>query len=208
MRTISRLTAIMIMMSSCIAVSQETASKVASEGKFFKDNALGISFSEIGKVEKIGNTGYKILLGSSDMRYGNTPVARIFVSNEPFVDLPGSYGGRLYINSPAAGRILKDRVFVDTTETDSLKFTREYWTVYAGMGAWETVINCYCTQSGRYYILSLVHDVSAGKPGEYVGGKQITSQEVKARLLKSLRDTTDSAVQQFNQLVTSFRIDR
>ncbi len=208
MRTINRLTAIMIIMSSCVAVSQETVPKAASEVKLFKDNALGISFPEIGKVEKIVGAGYRMVLGSSDKISGNSPVARIFVSNEPFVDLPGSYGGRLYINSPAAGRLLKERVFVDTVRIDSIGFTREYWTVYAGMGAWETVINCYSLQSGKYYIVSFSHDVSGVKPGEFVDGKQITAQEVKARLLKSLRDSTNTAVQQFNQLVTSFRIDR
>ncbi|MCL4511681.1 MAG: hypothetical protein M1470_11490 [Bacteroidetes bacterium] len=199
---------IFILAISCITYSQEAESYKSSQSKVIKDDVLGISFPEIGKVEKVDSSSYRMILNTTNEGSRVSPVARISVSSRLFVDLPGSYGGRLYLDSPRARRLLKNNVYIDTIESGPVKFTRQYWTVYAGMGTWECVVNCYARESSNYYIISLSKNVTAGKPGEHVDGKQLTAGQIKARLLSSLRDTSNVMVQQFNKLVTSFQINR
>ncbi len=199
---------ILFLVISCTAYSQESQSYKSDRSKIIKDNVLGISFPEIGKAEKVDSTGYRMVLPATDETSHASPVVTVSVSNRLFVDLPGSYGGRLYLDRYGARRLRRDIAYTDTTESGSVKFVRQYWTVYAGMGMWECVINCYSDESGRYYILSLSSDVTAGKPGEHVGGIRLTSRRLKSRLLSSLRDTSNVALQQFNKLVTSFQIER
>jgi hypothetical protein len=200
--------AIILLASSLLTSAQEIKTENASQTNTFRDNTLGISFSKVGKVEKVDSSSYRIILNAASDGSQNYPVAEVATSNELFVDLPGSYGGRLYLGSTEQQGLLKDRIYVDTTESDSVKFTREYWTVYAGMGGWDCVINCYARRAEKYYIISLVNDVMAGKPGEYVNGRKLTAKEVKATLLRTMQDTTNTMVQKFNALVTSFKIDR
>lgn len=199
---------IILLVLSSLVKSQEIRQKTPSENKPVEDSILGISFSRIGKVEKVDSSDYRIFLNTTKDGSTRSAIARVSVSPRLFVDLPGTYGGRLYLDSPSARRLLKDRVHVDTVKSDSMEFTREYWTVYAGMGAWECVINCYTQEAGRYYILSFSDDKLAGKPGQYAGGKRLTAQKLKARLLRSLQNTTNAGVQQFNELIKSFRINK
>jgi hypothetical protein len=138
--------------------------------------------------------------------HGVSAVAEVSVSDRLFVDLPGSYGGRLYLDSPPAGRILPSRVMVDSVVTAGCKFRREYWAVYAGMGMWEGVINCYARVGGRYYIVSLIQATPLGKPGEQVDGKPLGAEELKTRLLSSLRDSTGVLVGRFADLLSSVQI--
>ena len=171
-----------------------------------QDNALGISFAKVGTVEHLDNSTYKINLLSSDTSPALSAIAEVSVSDRLFIDLPGSYGGRVYLNSPSAAQLFQNRVMVDSVNTGKQKFRREYWAVYAGMGMWDCIINCYVQEKGKYYIVSLVQNKPIGKPGEVVDGNPSTSEELKLKVVASLQDTTDSTVKDFNKMLSSFQI--
>jgi hypothetical protein len=170
------------------------------------DEALGIAFRPIGAVQKTDSITYSMSELSSALPPGGSATAEVSVSNRPFVDLPGSYGGRLFLDMPPASRILRSRVFVDTVLTAGYAFRREYWTVYAGMGMWEGVINCYAYTGGRYCIVSLIQEIPMGKPGEHVEGSPLTGEGLNARLLSFLRDSTGDLVSRFDGLLSSVQI--
>jgi hypothetical protein len=170
------------------------------------DNALGISFAKVGEVKKVDSSTYTIALQSPETSSARSALAEVAVSDRLFVDLPGSYGGKLYLDKLPGHRLLEDRVFSDTLNTGQVNFRREYWTVYAGMGMWEGVINCYARQGGEYYIVSLKRDMPLGKPGEVIDGSPLSSAQLKTRLLSALRDTSDATVKAFNKLLTSVEI--
>ncbi len=164
-----------------------------------KDKSLGISFIKEGKVTQSGSTTYNIVLSSS-------ATAHVSAVNKLFVDLPGSYGGRVYLDSPVGEKIMHNRILVDSINTGQQKLKREYWAVYGGMGMWDCVINCYAYVNGKYYIVSMVQDKMMGKPGEIINGKQISSKELRMKILSSLQDTTNTVVKKFNGLLASFQI--
>lgn len=166
----------------------------------------GVSFQKVGQIAASDSSSYSLILGNASPESGTKPVAHISVASQLYVDLPGSYGGKLYYESPDMKNLTASRVQSDSFDNGSVKFTREYWVVYAGMGAWEEVINCYTQQNGRYYIVSFSQDVMLGKPGMEVEGKQITRKEIRAKAIASLTDTTNLALKQFNELLTSIRI--
>jgi len=171
-----------------------------------QDAALGIAFAGAGAVEKADSATYRIALGSSENSPAYAALAQVSATNRVFVDLPGSYGGRLHLDTPSASRLIHDRIFVDSVNTGRQKFRREYWTVYGGMGMWEGVINCYTQEGGRYYVVSLVQDRPLGKPGEEVDGMPLTAQDLKGKFLTSLRDTTNVVVKEFTALLMSVQI--
>jgi hypothetical protein len=169
----------------------------AQHKQHIADPALGVAFDSPGPVEKAGDS-YRIVLPSS-----NSPnTVKVSVSDRLFVDLPGSYGGRLMTDKPSSR--LNDRVMIDSTGG----FRREYWVVYAGMGMWEGVINCYRQEGGRYYIVSLARTAQLGKPGEEVEGRPLDGNELRSRFFTSLRDTTDADVREFNTLLSSVEVIR
>jgi len=171
-----------------------------------QDAALGFAFTGVGTVEKGDSSTYRITLGSSENSPAHTALAQVSASNRVFVDLPGSYGGKLYFDTPSASRLIHDRVLVDSVNTGRQKFRREYWTVYGGMGMWEGVINCYMQAGGQYYVVSLVQDRFLGKPGEEVDGVPLSAQDLKVKFLTSLRDTTNVVVKEFTALLMSVQI--
>jgi hypothetical protein len=171
-----------------------------------QNKVLGISFSEVGKVSQVDNSTYNINLSSSDNLSNPSATAQISVVNRLYVDLPGSYGGRLYLDSPAAAKLIKNKLLVDSVDNGQQIFKRQYWAVYGGMGMWDCVINCYTYANGKYYIVSLVQDKMMGKPGEIVNGKPVSSNVLKLKVLSSLRDTTNPIVNKFDNLVSSFQI--
>jgi hypothetical protein len=172
------------------------------------DKVLGISFAKISTVKKIDSSTYSITLLSPENSSARTAFAQISQADRLFVDLPGSYGGRLYYNDPGMKDLATSRLKSDSLDSGTIKFTRDYWAVYAGMGAWEEVINCYTQQNGHYYIVSLIQNRMLGKPGMEIEGKQITREKLQAKVIASLTDTTDAVVKQFNELITSFRIEK
>ncbi len=170
------------------------------------DDALGIAFAKIGTVEQSDSASYRITLRSSENSSARSGLAQISATDRLFVDLPGSYGGRLFLDTPSASLLLHDRIFIDSVNTGQQIFRREYWTVYAGMGMWEGVINCSTQQGGRYYIVSLLVQEPIGKPGEEVSGAPLKAGDLSRRLLNSLQDTTDVIVNEFTTLLTSVQI--
>lgn len=172
-----------------------------------QDKNLGISFAKVGNVVKQDSITYRITLTSSSSYPPQTAIALVTTSNRLFVDLPGSYGGRLYFNSPAGTKFLRNRILADSVNNGHQIFHREYWAVYAGMGMWDCVINNYFQNNGKYYIVSLVQDKQLGKPGEISNGKTLTNEGLKLKALASLQDTTNNIVNEYNKLISSFHIE-
>jgi hypothetical protein len=171
-----------------------------------QNNALGISFAKVGEVTQLDSSSYNINLLSSGTYSAGSAFAQVSAASRLFVDLPGSYGGRLYLDSPNAERLLQNRIMKDSFISNQLSFHRDYWAVYAGMGMWDCVINCYMQKSGQYYIISLIQEKQIGKPGEIVNGKPLKAEDLKLKVVFSLQDSTDTAVQKFNKLLSSFQI--
>ena len=171
------------------------------------DQALGISFLKPGQAVRQGNNGYEFSLQSSS---GNIrqAVASILISQKPSVDLSGTYGGRLSLDAPEARRLLENVVKVDTIVLRGLVFRRELWAVYAGMGAWEGVVNCYALRNNQYYNLCLNVGVNAGKPGETEGGEAVSAKALQARVAGVLTDAREPVIQQFNSLLSSFQLNQ
>ena len=176
------------------------------ERTIYKDDALGVAFAELGAVERVDSTTYRITLQSSGASSVRSAQAQVSASDRLFVDLPGSYGGRLYLDEPTASRFMDNRVLVDSVTTGYASFRREYWAVYAGMGMWDCVINCSAQRDGHFYIVSLIQDRPIGKPGEEMEGKPLSGEALKAKVLTSLRDTTDVIVNKFDALLASVQI--
>ncbi len=171
-----------------------------------QDKTLGISFAKVGDVVKQDSSTYRITLTSSSSYSPQTATALVTISNRLFVDLPGSYGGRLYLDSPAGTRFFRNRILTDSVNNGRQIFHRGYWAVYAGMGMWDCVINNYFLNNGKYYIVSLVQEKQLGKPGEVLSGKTVTNEELKLKALSSLQDTTNNIVNEYNKLISSFQI--
>jgi hypothetical protein len=188
--------------------AQAVTAQTKRSANVLENNSRRFRIRYEGTLVEQSDTDYSVRFPSLASKTGGGNGAHIFVSQRPFVDLPGSYGGRLYYDSPEMQGQLQNRVYIDTTGTYPTKFRREYWTVYAGMGAWDCVTNCYAEKEGEYYILSIVREMMSGKPGQQVEGRQLTSEELKASLLKKMQDTTDTVVHQFNSLVDSFRFEK
>ncbi len=171
------------------------------------DRVLGIAFLRIAPLSGNSSRGYTMLLESATgaMRYSTV---RVSVSQGPFVDLSGSYGGRLNLDSPATGHLMDNIVGIDTLFINGLTFRREYWAVYAGMGMWEGVINCYASRREQYYTLSLNSDISAGKPGEIEAGQTLDEGKLRSRVSNALRDPREPIVQKFNALLQSFHVSQ
>lgn len=176
-----------------------TASKQELNDRI-KDNALGISFIKAGETARIDTSTYNIKLPSS-------AAAQVSVSNKLFVDLPGSYGGRLYFDSPNAW-IEQNKVKTDNVNSGGQNYQREYWAVYAGMGMWECVINCYTRINGKYYIVSYIQDRQLGKPGEINEGKQLKAEDLKLQALSYLQNQSNNSISEFYTLLASFQIQK
>ena len=187
-------------------VNGQTVSASAQDNNRVQDNVLGISFAKVGEVTRIDNTTFSIKLPSSDVNQLYNATAMVSVSNKLYVDLPGSYGGRLYLDSPNSTGIIQNIVKVDSIISGQQNYRREYWTVYAGMGMWDCVINCYFQSQGRYYIVSYVQDKQLGKPGEIIDGKEQKSEDLKLQALSFLEDKNNSSINAFYQLLSSFQI--
>jgi len=171
------------------------------------DRSFGISFLEAGQPIASTKNGYTMSLESPTGAVRQATAA-ITVLPRPTVDLPGSFGGILYLDDPNAKSLLADVVRIDTVNINGLQFRREIWAVYAGMGAWEGVINCYAFHNYQYYSLRLQADISAGRPGEFVDGEQTSAETLRSRIADVLSDPRESVVQQFNALVSSFRVSQ
>lgn len=129
------------------------------------------------------------------------------LAEHPSIDLPGSYGGRMLLDSPAAASIAESVVKRDIVTTADRTWRREYRAVYAGMGMWDCVVRCFTESGGQDLSLTLVQSVSAGKPGEEVNGAALRTEDVRASLLDRMQDASSPAVQRLTSLLGSLRID-
>jgi hypothetical protein len=171
------------------------------------DQTLGISFLRIGNATRHDANGYSMSLQNPGGKI-RVATAAILVSSERVVDLSGSYGGKLYLDKPMAKALLTNRVKVDSVSISGLWFRREFWAVYAGMGAWEGVTNCYAFLNGQYYVLSLSAELTLGKPGEIVDGEGTSAELLRGRVVDILSDGREPVVQKFNDLLVSFQVSR
>ncbi len=169
------------------------------------DQTLGISFLKIGQATGQDENGYRMYLQSASGTIRQA-MAQVSVSQRVVVDLSGSYGGKLYLDDPKAKALLKNRMKVDTVNIGGLSFRREFWAVYAGMGAWEGVINCYAIHNRRYYVLSLNANIILGKPGEVVDGGKISAELLRTRLADILNDNREPVIQKFNDFLSAFQV--
>lgn len=204
--TVRRVITMMLVLGVTCAASAQDLRETEVEAGRISDTVLGISFERVGNVTRTDSSTYTIRLQSSKTSAGRSAFAEVSTSDRLFVDLPGSYGGKLYLDESQRAHLSEDRVWVDTVNTGGLMFTREYWAVYAGMGMWEGVINCYVEKSGKYYIVSMIQDGPLGKPGEVVDGEPLTAAQLRQKVLFSLRDTTDQVITTFNKLLASVEI--
>ncbi len=201
-----------LVLAACLAFSidamaqTDSTRSVASRNSMVTDQALGISFLSLGQAARQNENGYRMSLQSAS---GNIrqATAQVSVSQRAVVDLPGSYGGMMYLDEPKAKALLTNRVRIDTVTSGGLQFRREFWAVYAGMGAWEGVINCYAFHNGQYYVLSLNAQLALGKPGELVGRKRASAEVLRTRLANILTDNQEPVVQKFNAFLSAFQVN-
>ena len=170
------------------------------------EQTAGISFLKIGHPLSNTASEYVMALQSSGGSI-RSATAGVSVSEKRFVYLPGSCGARLYLDDADAQPLLKNRVNIDTVRIAGLQFRREFWAVYAGMGQWEGVINCYAFHNNQFYTLSLNAGVSLGKPGEVVDGVKISGELLRSRMADILNNTQEPVIQMFNDLLSSFRVN-
>jgi hypothetical protein len=190
----------------CFVIFQNKSDAQLNGSNRFQDSALGIAFMRVGILEKTDSSTYRMTLQSAKNSSAQTALTQVSVTDRLFVDLPGSYGGRLFLDKQLNSHLLANRVKVDSVNTGQQSFRREYWIVYAGMGMWEGVINCSTQEGGRYYVVSLIQKMSLGKPGEEVDGTQLTAENLRGNYLKSLQDTTNEIVNKFTTLLSSVQI--
>ena len=169
------------------------------------DPALGIAYLQIGPSARHGQHELALSLQSpvGSIRGAVLTVCR---SQKPFVDLSGSFGGRMDTDDPKITSLLENRVRVDTVELAGLRFRREFWAVYAGMGEWEGVITCYAPHDGVYYVLSLHTGVNLGKPGEVVDGTPIGAEPLRRQLANMLFDDREPLVRRFNDFLSTIQL--
>jgi hypothetical protein len=173
-----------------------------------------VTFNSDGEMTMIDRSIFlKMLVGAMVciVCYQQTSVAQqaqVSTTDRLFVDLPGSYGGRLYYDSPAAAQLMQCRVLVDSVPSNGQNFQRDYWTVYAGMGMWDCVINCYTRDAGGYHVVSLVQQLRLGKPGEVVDGASVTADELRVKALAALRDTSNVRVKEFTKMLDTVQINK
>ena len=185
--------------------NMETTANVPNR---IQNNELGISFIKNGEVKQVDNSTYSIRLTSSESNSSNNAIAHVSVSNRLYVDLPGSYGGRLYLDSQNTKQLIKNRVMTDSIILNQQSYQRDYWIVYAGMGMWDCVINCYAKRDGQYYIVSFIKDKHIGKPGEIIEGQQLKSGDLKLQGLSYLKDEANNSINEYYKLLSSFQIQK
>ena len=185
----------------------DTARSIDSPKSMVTDRTLGISFLKIGSAPRRIEKEYRMSLQNPGAKI-RLATAGVSVSRRPYVDLSGSYGGKLYLDTPKTRSLLRNRISIDTVDVGGLRFRRELWAVYAGMGMWEGVINCYAFSNRQYYVLSLNVDIPMGKPGETVAGERMNTELLRSRLAKMLGDKQVPAIKTFNELLQSFEVSK
>ena len=196
---------VLLLQTGVLAKNSETKSPRL---KVYSNNTYGFRVDYHGTLVRRDSTDFVIDIPAAAGTEGSGSRAHIFVAQQPFVYLPGTYGGPYYFEQNPGRKSASDRVKGDSVNTNGLYFARDYWVVYAGEGQWETVINCYALTGGHYYVVSLEHDFSTPMPGEIINGSRINKNELRGELIDSLRTPTKSYVASFNEILDSFSVTR
>ncbi len=171
------------------------------------DRILGISFLQIGRANGRSRDSYTALIESARGKLRQA-AASVSVTVRPRVDLSGSFGGVVYLDDPRTWSVRDNIVTLDTISVGGVRFRREYWAVYAGMGAWEGVINCTALRNGLFYTLSMNAGMHVGKPGEVSNGRALRPEDLREQVVNVLCDSTEPVVQSFHELLASFQFLR
>ncbi len=192
--------------------TQRTQAQVnqTSKGQFhtFANGTDNFTFNYKGTLVKRGDNEFLIELPEAANKGNGGGRVHVFVSRQPFVYLPGTYGGRYYFDADKQPGVFSDYVHEDSVTVSGLKFARDYWAVYAGQGQWETVDNCYAFHDGQYFTISLTRDFQTGMPGAKINGVFRSKQEMRASIMERMRDTNNVSVKGFNQILRTFSISK
>jgi len=191
-------------------VPQGIPNQSLNKSNSYHNSFYGFKIDYVGELEERSVSEVIVKLPQFEESQTSQSYVSISTDQRPFVDLPGTYGGRFYFNNDSISALLSNRYAIehDTDTVNGLVFTKEYWLVYGGMGNWETIINCYTEHQGRYYVISLVHLFLSGRPGEVMNGKKISKQELIANGLKAAHDNNNKYVNAFNAMLSSFSISK
>ncbi len=188
-------------------VNSQTKEASSRQLSVYTSGAHKFTISYNGTLVRESNDEYVIKQVASDGMINRNEV-HVFVTQRPFVYLPGTYGGRYYYDPSKRPSTSSDFVRADSVTVNGLRFARDYWAVYAGMGQWETVDNCYALENGQYYTISLTQDFKTAMPGEKVNGVATSKSQIRASLIDEMRDSTSANVKSFNQILRSFSITK
>ena len=172
------------------------------------NRAAGFTVQYQGTLIERGQNEFLIKLQQPGSAGNGEGRVHIFVSQQPFVYLPGTYGGRFYFETDKTPNTAADHVRGDSVTVNGIRFARDYWAVYAGMGQWETVDNCYTIHGGRCYTISLTRNFKTVMPGQTVNGTRTTKEQLRSSLIGKMRDTSNVNVKSFNELLKSFSITK
>jgi hypothetical protein len=198
--------AFVILLIQSIVVGQEVSKQRSKQIGTYYSSLYGFRINYSGKLVERSTGEVLVMLTHLDNGRAKQSYVIVSVSQRPFVDLPGTYGGRYYFSPDSNSEFMSNRYAVEQVTVNKRIFTREYWVVYAGAGSWDTVINCYTKIGQKYYIISLVHEFVSGIPGSVINGRKVSKQEIVDKALKAMHDTNNNFVKAFNSIVSSFSI--
>jgi len=182
-----------------IAIYPGLAEPLVSNWKTYESIPLGFKIQYVGEIVKCNYALICIRL----------PIEGAWVSitveSQPAVFLPGTYGGwypyseTLKLlgdgeNLISSGLALRRRVVYGTTP-----FVQDYWIIYGGTGAWDTVINCFTIINQIHYIISLNYPFVSGSPESLMDKENI----IKNTLIQ-MTATDNPVIKIFEIILSSF----
>jgi len=187
---------------------QSTLVESADQLKLYTDSEYRFSLGYPGDLVPCVDARVCIRFPSRESAAKKGTIVRIFVDKQPLVFLSGTFGGKYYFRETASPSEVTNRVLTDELVVNDIFFRREYWIVYAGRGAWDTVINCYTEYNMNYYIISLDGHFISGIPGTEIGGRRIGREELINRALGEMLNNQTEDVNMLNQILSSFILER
>jgi len=155
-----------------------------------------------GRVVDESDTVINLIIG--DREHGLSYI-RAAVAKEPMVFLPGTFGQSMNIRKEGKKEAASDRKATENFRANGLEFVKEYWVVYAGAGMWETVINCYTFDNGRYFICSLHHEFASDLRKTGVVPHTRTTGDIENQLVRAMKDGDNMYVETFDSVLKSFK---
>ena len=191
-----------------LVLAQGTPNLLLNSSNTYLNSFYAFKIQYFGELKERSFNDVMVKLPQLEENQPSPSYVSISIDQQLFVDLPGTYGGRFYLNNNPNAALLSNRYAVEHETVNGLVFTKEYWLVYGGMGSWETIINCYTKHQDRYYIISLDHSFLSEIPGEIVNGKEISKQELITKTLNVMHDNSNKFVNTFNAMFSSFSISK